>query len=109
MRISEIQIGFRYRKDLGKLKQTQTAERQRLEHSQTAERRTLQTEHSRQSQERARDIKEGRDREQFRKEMGQDLKGEFARRVRERIKETKKRREEERKRGKDRGGGRERE
>lgn len=104
------EINSRYRRDLGRLQQSQTAARQKLEQGQAAERHTLQAEHNRQSQERARDIKEGRDREQFRKEMGvPNLGDEFEKRVRQRLKQTQKRRAEERKRGKDRDGGRERE
>jgi hypothetical protein len=106
-KIREINEG--YREDLQQLRQAQTAERQEVEQGQKQDERGLEAEHIMQSEERARDIKEGRDREQFREEVGKDLSGEFTRRVRQELKRMKKRREAERKRGKDRGGGRERE
>lgn len=96
-------INRRYQQDLERLKQSESA--QNLEQTQTAERRSLQREHSRQSQELAREIKEGRDRQEFKKEVGKDVSDEFARRVRKRPQQMKKRREEDRRRGRD--GGRE--
>jgi hypothetical protein len=96
-----------YRQDLKQLTQAQATERRTVEESQKQEQRTLEAEHTRQSQQRARDIKEGRDRQQFREEVGKDVSDEFARRVRNRLDQMKKRREAERRRGK--GKGRERE
>src|SRR5690606_19240780 len=58
-----------YQRELARLKQTQLRER-----------RTLQQEHSRESQALAREIKEGRDRKQYRRETGQAISEEFARR-----------------------------
>ena len=91
-----------YQKELGRL---QTAQAQ--------ETRTLAERHSRASQERARAIKEGRDKAQFRNEREQGtretLSNEFERRAWDRIREARQRREEEKKRGKDRDPGRERE
>jgi hypothetical protein len=98
-----------YRQDLKQLTQAQAAELQKVERDQKRDERVLEADHTRQSEERARDIKEGRDREEFREQVGKDLSGEFTRRVRQELKRMKKRREAERKRGKDRGGGRERE
>lgn len=85
-----------YLRELGRLKQAQAQERQ-----------TLAQEQSLQSQELARAIRDGRDREQFRKEQGPSATEEFERRVKARADAVKKRREEERRR--DRDGGRERE
>jgi hypothetical protein len=76
------EINERYREDLKQLRQAQTAERQKFEQGQKRDERALEAEHTRQSQQRARDIKEGRDRQQFREEVGKDVSDEFARRVR---------------------------
>jgi hypothetical protein len=99
-------INRRYRQDLAQLRQAES--REKLSQTQEAERDALAREQSRQSQQRARDIKTGRDKEQFRAEGGKTATDEFNRRVSSRIRQTQKRREQERKRGKDRDGGRER-
>lgn len=102
-------INQRYRHDLQQLTQAQAAERQKVEEAQKQQQRRLGTEHTRQSQQRARDIKEGRDRQQFREEVGKDVSDEFARRVRNRLDQMKKRRTAERSRNEGKGKGRERE
>lgn len=98
------EINQRYRQDVARTKEAENLETQRQ--NQAAERQKLQREQSRESQQLARDIKTGRDKEQFRAEGGKTAKDEFNQRVRQRIKKSKARRE--RNRGKDKGGGRER-
>ncbi len=82
---------------------------ERLRQAHAQEQRDLKQEHSRQSQKLARDVKEGRDKQQFRKEMGQTLSDDFQERVKKRIRRSRKREREERESGKDKGRGRERE
>ncbi|MCV0381726.1 relaxase/mobilization nuclease domain-containing protein [Nitratireductor sp.] len=82
-----------YQRALAKLKQAQLQER-----------RTLQQAHSRESQALAREIREGRDRQQYRREAGQAVGDEFARRVRQQMEEAKKRRAQDRDKGRDDGG-----
>lgn len=89
------EINRRYVRELGRLKATQAQERH-----------GLAAEHSRQSQDLARGIRQGHDREQFQQERGSPFGDEFARRVRERAEAVKKRREEQKR--KERDGGRER-
>lgn len=103
------EINERYREDLKQLTQAQMSERQKVEEGQKRDQRTLDAEHTRQSKQRARDIKEGRDRQQFREEVGKDVSDEFARRVRRRLEQMKKRRAAERSRDKGKDRGRERE
>ena len=91
------QIGNSYRREMEQL--------ERIQHQET---QALQERHSRESQERAQDIAQGRDVQQFRKEAGPTLSDEFERKAWEKIREAKQRREEEKKRGRDRDGGRER-
>jgi hypothetical protein len=87
------------------MREAETLEKQRQ--NQAAERYALQREQSRESQQRARDIKTGRDKEQFRAEGGKTATDEFNRRVARRIKQSRKRSQKQR--GKDRDdGGRER-
>jgi hypothetical protein len=99
------EINRRYRQDVARMREAETLEKQRQ--NQAAERYALQREQSRESQQRARDIKTGRDKEQFRAEGGKTATDEFNRRVARRIKQSRKRSQKQR--GKDRDdGGRER-
>jgi hypothetical protein len=70
------------------------------------ERRALQERHSQESQQRARHIASGQDREQFERDAGGDKLDDLYKRVRARAKKSRKKDEAERKR--DRDGGRER-
>jgi hypothetical protein len=97
-------VNKRYRRELGYLDR----EREQLRTQQLEQTRALTEKHSRESQERARAIKEGRDVREVRRETGPAMRDEFERRAWEKIREAKKRNEDERKRGKDRDGGRER-
>lgn len=99
------EINKHYRQDVAQLKQAQGPD-EKLKQAQAAERYALQREHSRQSQQLARDIKTGRDKDQFRAEAGKTAKDDFNERVRQRIKKNKAR--DQRKRGKDKDEGRER-
>ena len=78
----------------------------RLKERQAEERKSLQARHSEESQQRARDIAQGRDREQFDKRADQEDLEDLYKRVRKRAKRSRKRDDAERR--KDRDGGRER-
>ncbi|MFW6027321.1 MAG: relaxase/mobilization nuclease domain-containing protein [bacterium] len=99
-------INERYRQDFVALEQAQEHAQEQVRESQRQERQSLQGEHSRQSQEGARGVKEGRDMAEFRKQAGSAGQEDFKRRVAERIRKRKLRKETWRQRG--RGGGRER-
>lgn len=97
-------INRRYRQDVARMKETESQEK--LRQTQDAQRHALAREQSRESQQLARDIKTGRDKEQFRAEGGKTAMDEFNQRVAERIKQSRKRNAQQRR--KDRDGGRER-
>jgi MobA/VirD2-like, nuclease domain len=97
-------INRRYRQDLAALRQAE--DREKLRQTQADERFALQTEQSRESQQLARDIKTGRDKEQFRAEGGKTATDDFNRRVAEQIRRNRQR--DARRRSRDRDGGRER-
>ena len=100
------EVGEQTRSEISAENQRYQRQLDRLKRTQTQERSAQQQEHSHESEELARDIKTGRDAEQYLKETAPSLGDEFARRVSQRIKEAKKRDEERRK---DRDLGRERE
>jgi len=98
------EINQRYRQDVARMKEAES--REKLRQSLAAERDALAREQSRESQQLARDIKTGRDKEQFRAEGGKTAMDEFNKRVARRIKKNRERNAQQR--GKDRDGGRER-
>lgn len=100
----------RLRKEIRKIDERYRQELDDLKTIQTQERRTLEREHGKESQQRARDMRERRDEQQYRKETGKTLSDEFefTNRFREQLKKMKERREKEKRKGRDRDGGRER-